>query len=98
MNNFRGFSDTLVPIVKATFLVGENSTGKSSFLKLLRLMSSSRFWAYPSFDVDDEWGLGSFQDIISASGVSKQNFQVGLINSTINKNGKTEIEFTVLSF
>jgi predicted ATP-dependent endonuclease of OLD family len=32
MHNFRGFSETLLPLRQTTFLVGENSAGKSSVL------------------------------------------------------------------
>ena len=49
MNNFRGFSDTLIPLSQISFLVGENSTGKSSFLKLLYLLASPNFWFSPEF-------------------------------------------------
>ncbi|MGH7218551.1 MAG: AAA family ATPase [Candidatus Microsaccharimonas sp.] len=55
LNNFRGFSNTEVPISDINFLVGENSTGKTSLLKLLDLMSANEFWLAGVFrktDVD----------------------------------------------
>lgn len=44
LNNFRGFYGTEIPISDINFLVGENSTGKTSILKLLDLISSQEFW------------------------------------------------------
>ena len=37
VDNYRGFSKTLVPIGEVNFLVGENSTGKTSILGLIKL-------------------------------------------------------------
>ena len=39
-DNFRGFSNTYIPLVDVNFLVGENSTGKMSALDLLRVFSN----------------------------------------------------------
>ena len=43
VNNFRGFRDTFIPIDKVNFLIGENSTGKTSILKLIRVLSDRSF-------------------------------------------------------
>lgn len=69
LNNFRAFADTgPVRIAPLTLLVGENSTGKTSFLAALRLAlnlgekaKSGYFNVYP-FD------LGSYEDIVHDSG------------------------------
>ncbi len=50
VNNFRGFRDTFIPIDKVNFLIGENSTGKTSILKLIRVLSDKRFWS--NFDLN----------------------------------------------
>lgn len=34
VDNFRGFSDAYVPLTDINFLVGENSSGKTSLLSL----------------------------------------------------------------
>lgn len=66
MNIFRGFSETLVPLKQTNFLVGENSTGKSSFLSLMSLVNQPTFWFNPIFTIRDDFGMSSFGDIVSA--------------------------------
>jgi len=41
INNFRGFQETDIDISKINILIGENSGGKSSFIKLLLLLKQS---------------------------------------------------------
>ena len=41
IDNFRGFKDTGIDISKINILIGENSGGKSSFIKLLLLLKQS---------------------------------------------------------
>jgi predicted ATP-dependent endonuclease of OLD family len=67
MHNFRGFSETLLPLRQTTFLVGENSAGKSSVLKLLYVLSRPRFWFSPDAPFQDEAELGGFDDIVSGA-------------------------------
>jgi hypothetical protein len=78
INNFRGFSDTYIPLEDVSFLVGENSTGKTSVLSLLKLLSSPSFWFSPDFR-DEDVGFGLFNDIVSAHSTQRTYFQVGLI-------------------
>lgn len=42
--NFRGFDDAVIPLSKINFLVGENSTGKSSILSLIEILSGPKFY------------------------------------------------------
>lgn len=49
VDNYRGFDDTLIPLKEVNFFVGENSTGKTSILKLLDLLASSEFWFNGNF-------------------------------------------------
>jgi predicted ATP-dependent endonuclease of OLD family len=44
VDNFRGFQDTCIPITDVNFLVGENSTGKTSMLSLIKLFSGPDFF------------------------------------------------------
>jgi len=53
VDNFREFYDTTVPLDKINFLVGENSTGKTSILKLIDLFSSSDFWFSGNFRTEN---------------------------------------------
>ena len=40
LDNYKGFVDTIISIKDVNFLVGENSSGKTSVLKLLEVISS----------------------------------------------------------
>ena len=51
LNNFRGFKKSYLTLTDVNFLVGENSTGKTSILKLIKLLSDPRFWF--TFDKTD---------------------------------------------
>jgi predicted ATPase len=98
MHNYRGFTKTLVPLEKANFLVGENSTGKSSFLQLLQLVSRPNFWFFPRFTLADEDVFGGYADIVSAWAKNKSFFDVGVVNTKRNKAGQTDIEYSVHRF
>jgi len=84
IDNFRGFTNTLIPLKNMTFFVGENSTGKTSILSLIYLLSSNRFWLTFSFN-DDEVLLGNFKDIINIWSENEKDFKVGFIDSTNEK-------------
>ena len=66
VDNFRGFSDTCIPITDVNFLVGENSTGKTSVLGLLKLFSGPGFLMGRDFS-DEHVSFGHFADISSAT-------------------------------
>ncbi len=75
LDNFRGFVDSLIPLRDITFLVGENSTGKSSVISTLNLVRNFTFWSDPDFDTEDQH-LGGFNDLITA-GSKKEEFTIG---------------------
>jgi hypothetical protein len=75
-------------------MVGENSTGKTSILKLLDLFQHSNFWGKDSFDTSS-YKLGGFKDIISVVDSTKKEFAVGMMRTSINRNTKKR---TVTSF
>jgi len=85
LDNFRGFSDTLIPITDVSFLVGENSTGKTSVLSLLKLFSDINFLYSLSFDTE-EVKLGHFKDIVSIHSSNRSYFTVGLVSDSNNTN------------
>lgn len=64
IDNFRGLQNQIIDLQKVNFLVGENSTGKSSLIKALTLMSDIRFWMNGELATED-FELGTFQDILS---------------------------------
>lgn len=99
MDNYRGFSNTLLPLKQINFLVGENSTGKSSFLKLLYIMSHPKFWFSPEFVVNEDVDLGNFHDIVSAWASDKSYFRIGILSTQKeNKKGVLSCIFAVHTF
>ncbi|GHE62714.1 AAA family ATPase [Roseivirga thermotolerans] len=76
LNNFRGFKDTYIPFVDMNFFVGENSTGKSSVLALLRLISTPQFWNNDDFNTNDI-ELGFFNELATKSIKGIKEFQLG---------------------
>jgi len=84
MNNFRGFSDTVVPIRRVNFLVGENSTGKSSFLALAELLSEPDFWFNLDFN-SGNYEFGGYKDIVSALSRDQKEFQIGVCKEADKK-------------
>ncbi|MDR0331529.1 MAG: AAA family ATPase [Chitinispirillales bacterium] len=78
LDNFRGFSEQLIDIRNVNFLVGENSSGKSSVLMVLNSISSPRFWFNLDFHSGDDQ-VYSFEDLVSAEARDKSHFQIGYI-------------------
>jgi hypothetical protein len=78
-DNFRGFSDTYLPLVDVNFLVGENSTGKTSILDLLRIFSNPALFFGPDFVGLAETQFGHFHEIVSAHSANRSYFRIGLI-------------------
>lgn len=99
-DNFRGFTDTLIPIDSTTFLVGENSTGKSSILKLLYIMSRPQFWMNPEFgyDDDDDINFGGFNDIVSALSFDKSYFRIGIVHGDSSESESAVDNVFILTF
>lgn len=79
LENFRGFKKNFVPLVQVNFFVGENSTGKTSVVQLLRLLGSQQFWFTQNF-AEAFATSGHFSDLVSAHAVDKSTFRVGLIS------------------
>lgn len=76
LDNYRGFFNEIIPLRSVNFLVGENSTGKTSFLSSLKVLGSARFWFRPSFD-DPELNFSSFSEIVSKKSNNIRNFTIG---------------------
>ena len=98
VNNFRGFKDTIIPITEVNFFVGENSTGKSSLLGLIKLLSSPDFWLRNKLDTD-EVQFGNFSDIVSVNAKNKSYFSIGLVTELKSKeNDDRDLSAFVLTF
>jgi len=80
VDNFRGFTDTYIPLADVNFLMGENSTGKSSILSLVNLLSSSVFWQNPSFNSGDI-ELGTYDEIANSDN-SKKYIKIGIFDNS----------------
>lgn len=78
VNNFRGFDDTFIQFSDVNFLVGQNSTGKTSILSLINLLGSVQFYLRQEFN-DENVQFGNFKDIVSIKSQNKKFFHVGVI-------------------
>ncbi|OFY62800.1 MAG: hypothetical protein A3H98_10035 [Bacteroidetes bacterium RIFCSPLOWO2_02_FULL_36_8] len=82
LDNLRGFNNCFIDINQVNFLVGENSTGKSSFLSILSLFSDTQFNFSGEFR-NSFVNFGLFEDIINKNSSNNETFHIGFI-----KNGK----------
>src|SRR5690606_7443808 len=64
LKNYKGFRNQIIELEDINFLVGENSTGKTSILKIINLLSSAEFRFDFEFN-NSEVELGYFDEIIS---------------------------------
>lgn len=77
IRNFRCFREPIpVPLAPLTLLVGENSTGKSTFLAATRIAWDLAFGIRPLNFNDDPFGLGSYDEIAHNHGgqIGRANF------------------------
>lgn len=78
LNNFRGFHNTFLNLENVNFFVGENSTGKTSILSILKIFSEPTFLFEAKFNTDDI-ELGYFKDIVSRATKGEKYFEVGVL-------------------
>lgn len=98
LDNFRGFSATTIPLRPVNFLIGENSTGKSSVLALVNLLSSPEFWFFQNFN-HAYYEFGGFRDILSATAEGATHFTIGFCRTGGDEGTKHERpECYVLSY
>ncbi len=79
LKNFKGFLETVIELKEVNFLVGENSTGKTSILKLISLFSSPEFWFTSDLN-STSIKLGYFDEILNKNCDDKY-FRIGIENS-----------------
>jgi predicted ATP-dependent endonuclease of OLD family len=77
VNNFRGFMDTVIPIKDINFFVGENSTGKTSILKLIKILSGGQVWFRPDFTSPDI-NFHLFNDICNTNNIKNKEINIGI--------------------
>lgn len=96
-DNFRGFRNASIPLLDVNFLVGENSTGKTSLLSLIALIDSPQFWFSPGYNFNTgDSRLGHFSDLVSVASDNQSYFRIGsisdLTDEQIEEDGSTEKE------
>jgi predicted ATPase len=88
IDNFRGFRKTYIPIKDINFLVGENSTGKTSILGLIKKLSPQFFLTDISFNIDD-LNIRLFDDVVNKKLPDSNYFSIGMIKLDIKTNKVT---------
>lgn len=88
--NFKGFQEHLIELADVNFLVGENSTGKTSLISLINILSSQEFWFNNQFN-NGEIEFGYFEEILSKNATDKF-FQIGTERLEPTSNDK-EVKF-----
>ena len=100
LDNFRGFKNQYIEIRDVNFLVGENSSGKTSALVAMNTLFNLQFWYNGDFS-GNETPIFSFEDMVSAEAKDKTYFRLGYFYGADaetsflfefnNKNGKPAI-------
>jgi hypothetical protein len=88
IDNFRGFEKALVPIKNVNFLVGENSSGKSSFMAALCAIKDNRLWSEELFN-NEYFSFSRFSDLVSSCGNNSDEFRIGYIRV----NNEADLQF-----
>lgn len=82
-DNFRGFEKTFLPLSNVNFFVGENSSGKTSVLKLIKIISDQKFWFTQLFS-SEEADLGYYSEIAGLNN-NKKYFEIGILGEEKDK-------------
>lgn len=98
VDNFRGFSQTIIPFEDVNFFVGENSTGKTSILALINLISSPQLWFNQDFNTP-YYEFGGYKDIVSSNAKNARDFTFGVCwQERDNKKRSQSHEIILASF
>lgn len=93
IKNYKGFDEQVITLKDVNFFVGENSTGKTSILKLINIINSREFWFNEQFN-NSEVELGYFDEIINRNSKDKF-FRIGI---EVPYNEKTSVRRVLLEF
>ena len=91
LDNYRGFSDVVVPLLDVNFLVGENSTGKTSLLSLIKLLSNPALLMGKMF-TNEEIDFGHFNEMVSAHATNRTYFRIGFVEERPKPDDENENE------
>lgn len=78
LDNYRGFKNQYITLKTVNFFVGENSTGKTSLISALTILSDFRFWLSGEI-TSEQIEYKSFEDLYSAN-PTRDYFSLGLID------------------
>lgn len=95
LDNFRGFHNSFIPLKNVNFLVGENSTGKSSLLSILKFIARPDFTFDPKFN-DEEIELGYYSDI--SNPLKQKYFDIAVIPPGSPKISQKSIVASMMRF
>lgn len=96
VDNFRGFTNTYIPLADVNFFVGENSSGKTSILSLLKLLSTNQFSWQLKFSTGDV-NFGHFRDMVSAHSKDRNYFSFGVIDE-YQRDNRREVTAMLYTF
>lgn len=77
VDNYKGFTNTFIPLRQVNFFVGENSSGKTSIINLINILQSFNFWLKGDFS-DDNIKLGYFNEIVNQNSENKNHFSIAI--------------------
>ena len=77
LDNIRGFSNQFIELNEVNFFVGENSTGKSSVISIISLLSDYSFGLAGEFK-NQFVDFGPFSEIVNKAKNSQKIFSIGL--------------------
>lgn len=95
IDNYRGFRNTFLELKQVNFLLGDNSTGKTSILSLINLFSKSTFPIERDFNTQD-FELGLFNDIVDLN--YKKDFTIGYIRTHFKTSGNRRLSMLLMRF
>jgi hypothetical protein len=90
IDNFRGFCNASIPLFDVNFLVGQNSTGKTSLLTMLRMFSNPSLFMGPQLGGDDVQ-FGHFNEMVSAHSQDRTYFRLGVVEERTKKHGSASV-------
>lgn len=93
IDNYRGFRNALIPLSEVNFLVGENSTGKTSLLNAISLVCTPSFWMDPIHALSTITGYSFFDTVCD-----KKEFSIGHVLFRKGKGGEWSCDFMVNEF
>ena len=95
IDNYRGFRDTFLELKQVNFLLGDNSTGKTSILSLINLFSKSTFPIERDFNTKN-FELGLFNDIADIN--YKKEFTIGFMRTHERSTGTRHLSMLLMKF